>query len=89
MTWTIYINFVPPSQGGSLLNLSLIDQAVSVEKMFENGGHIYVYSPGQGQTTPWGQIVFINSIIQSMVSFAASFPPLNDFVTVFPIQTYR
>ena len=61
---------------------ALIGQAVSVVKMFENGGHIPVYSPGQGQTTPWGQILFINSIIQSIYSFAASFPPLNDFVTV-------
>ena len=31
---------------------------------------------------------FINSIIQSIKSFAASFPLLYDFVTVFPI-TYR
>ena len=30
-------------------------QSVSVEKMFENGGHIYVCSAGQKQTTPWGQ----------------------------------
>ena len=29
-------NFVPPSQGGSTLNLVLIGQAVSEEKMFEN-----------------------------------------------------
>ena len=28
---------------------------------------MYMYiAPGQGQTTPWGQIVFINSIIQSI-----------------------
>ena len=51
---------------------------------------IYMYiAPGQGQTTPWGQIFFINNIIQLIKSFAASVPPLNDFVTVFPIQTYR
>ena len=35
MTWTIYINLFPPSQGGSTLNLALIGQAVSDEKMFE------------------------------------------------------
>ena len=34
--------------------------------------------PGQKQTTPWGQSRFINSIIQSILSFAASFPQLND-----------
>ena len=46
---------------------------------------MYIYiAPGQGQTTPWGQFFFINSIIQSIESFAASLPPLNDFVTVFP-----
>ena len=46
-------------------------------------------APGQGQTTQWGQILFINSIIQSVLSFAASFPPLNDFITVLTIQKYR
>ena len=30
---------------------------------------------------------FINSIIQSIVAFAASFPQLNDFVTVFPFKS--
>ena len=45
---------------------------------------IYMYiAPGQGQTTPWDQIIFINSIIQSVKSFAASFPSLNDFYNVF------
>ena len=40
-------------------------QAVS-EKMF-NIMVIYMYiAPGQGQTTPWGQFFFINSIIQSV-----------------------
>ena len=28
--------------------MALIGQAVSVEKMFENNGHIHVYSPGAG-----------------------------------------
>ena len=50
---------------------------------------IYMYSaPGQGQTTHWGQILFVDSIIQSILNFAASFPPLNDFVTFYPIPTY-
>ena len=57
--------------------------------MFENNGHVHVnIAPGQGKTTP-RVIFFIYSIIQSILSFAAIFPPLNDFVTVFPIQTYR
>ena len=39
-------------------NLALIGQAVSVEKMFENGGHIHVYSPGAGADNPLGTNVF-------------------------------
>ena len=36
---------------------------------------IYMYiAPGQGRSTPWSQFLFINSIIQSMKSFVASFP---------------
>ena len=38
VTWTIYINFRPPSQGGSTKNLALIGQVVSEEKIYENGG---------------------------------------------------
>ena len=60
-------------------------------EMFVNGGHIHVhvYSHGAGADNPLRSIFFINSIIQSIVSFAASFPPFNEFVRVFPIQTYR
>ena len=36
VTWTIYINFRSPSQGGSTYNLALIGQAVSEEKMFKH-----------------------------------------------------
>ena len=35
VTCTIYINFIPPSRGGSTQNLALIGQAVSKEKIFE------------------------------------------------------
>ena len=38
VTWTIYINFRSPSQGGSTENLALIGQAVSEEKIFKNDG---------------------------------------------------
>ena len=37
-----------PFRRGLHINLALIGLAVSVEKMFENGGHILVYSPGAG-----------------------------------------
>ena len=36
VTWTIYINFRSPFQGGSILNLALIGKAVSEEKMFKH-----------------------------------------------------
>ena len=56
--------------------------------MFENKGYVHVYSPGTETDNPWGHF-FINSIIQLIYAFAASFLLLNDFVTAFPIQTYR
>ena len=34
--------------------------------MIENNGYVHVYSPGAGADNPWGQIVFINSFIQSL-----------------------
>ena len=36
VTWTIYINFRSPSQGGCTYNLALIGQGVSEQKTFEN-----------------------------------------------------
>ena len=39
-------------------NLALIGQTVLVEKMFENGGHIQVYSPGAGADKPRGSFFF-------------------------------
>ena len=68
MTWTIYIKSLdfPTIKGGTTRNLALIGQEVSEKKMFENGGHIHVYSQGQEQTIPWGISFFINTIIQSI-----------------------
>ena len=45
--------------------MALIGQAVSVEKMFKNGGYVHVYNPGTGAENPLGSILFINSIIQA------------------------
>ena len=55
---SLYIFF--HSQRGSIWYLALIGQAVS-EKIFANGGHIHVYSPGAGADYPLGSIVFINT----------------------------
>ena len=60
---TIFINFFPTSQGGSTRNLALIGLSLSEKKMFDNNDYILYIAPGQGQTTPWSQIVFINNII--------------------------
>ena len=35
-------------------NMALIGQAVSVKNMFENNGHIHVYSPRAGADNPLG-----------------------------------
>ena len=51
VTCTIYINF--------LCNLTLIGQAVSEKKVFENNGHIHAFSPrgrGRQPSYPWGQM---------------------------------
>ena len=57
--------------------------------MFDYNGYIHVFSPGTGTDNPSDQTLFVNSIILSVWSFAARVPPLNDFITVFPIQKYR
>ena len=72
VTWTIFI-YSLPSQGGSISNLALIDQAALEKKDLENGSHMHEYSPRAGADNPWGQF-YINTFIQSFESFAASFP---------------
>ena len=52
--------------------------------MFENHGYIHLYSPGTGADNILRSIIFLNSIIQSIWSFAASFPQLNDLNYSFP-----
>ena len=44
-------------------------------------------APGQGQATPWGQIVSLTHLFFQF-SPCCKFSPLNGFVTVFPIQMY-
>ena len=63
VTLTIYINFHSPFprriniKFGSVhcFSLTLIGQDFSVEKMFENVGHIHVHSPGTGTDNTLGQ----------------------------------
>ena len=48
--------------------MALIGLAVSVEKMFENGGHIQVYSPGAGADNPPGVKFFSLTVLFSQYS---------------------
>ena len=86
MTKTIFTKFVPTSQNGPTLNLALIGQAVYEKKMFENNGHIHVYSPGAGADNPLASIFFKKNIKSSVnLVICCKFYPLNDFVTVLSI----
>ena len=57
MTKTIFFKLMPILPKGLQIKLALIDQSVS-EKMFENNGHIHVYSPRVGADNPLESIVF-------------------------------
>ena len=51
---------------------------------------IYMYTaPGQGQTTPGVNFFSLTVFFSQYSPSLQVFPPSNDFVTVFPIQTYR
>ena len=55
-----------------------------VSLLFDQPTYMYI-ALGQWQTPPGGNFL-INIIIQSILSFAASLPALNDFATVFPFK---
>ena len=56
VTWTIYINICSPFPRRLHMKfVALIDQAV--QKMFENGGHIQVYSPGAGAVSQFSPLL--------------------------------
>ena len=72
--------------------MALIGQVVSdSEKMFENNGHIHVYSPGAGADNPLGSNSFHKHTIKYPVNLVISckFFQINDFLTVCPIQTHK
>ena len=59
-----------------------------LEKMFENGGEIHVYSPGsRDRQTPGVNFISLTQLFSQVL--CCKFSPLNDFVTVFTIQTCR
>ena len=45
---------------------------------------VHVYSPGQGQTTPWGSEFLCKHIPHVTLVICCKFLPLNDFLTDFP-----
>ena len=74
MTWTIYIDFSSPFPRRLHENLALIGQAVSVEKIYENGGHMHVYIPGAGADTP------LSNLFSLTVLFSQFSPLLQAFL---------
>ena len=63
--------------------------SVSEKKMFENNGYIHVYSPGAGTDNSLWSFFFHKQYYSVNSHLLQVLTPLNDFVTVFPIQTYR
>ena len=57
--------------------------------MLESNGHIHVFSPGAGADNPLGSVCFSLTVFLVNIVHCCNFSPLNDFVTVFPIQMYR
>ena len=58
--------------------------------MFENNGHIHVYSPRAGADNPLGSNYFHLQYYSVNLVLCCKFSPFKyDFVTVFPIQRYR
>ena len=67
VTCTIYIklSFPLPKEAPHEIWLGLAEQFQRRRCLIIMVIYMYI-APGQGQTTPWGQILFINSIIQSI-----------------------
>ena len=47
-----------------------------------------IIAPGQGQTTPWAQNIFLNINLLSICSFLASFLSFNYIFLFFPIPLH-
>ena len=57
--------------------------------VFETYGNVHVFRPGQGQTPPWGKIIFINKNNMSIFLFLTCFsPPVNGIFQIFLIQMH-
>ena len=69
--------------------MALHGKAGSEKKIFENNGHIHVYSPGAGTDNPLRSIYFHKQYYSVKIVLCCKFSPLNDFVTVFYIQTCK
>ena len=55
----------------------------------DHNGHIGVFSPWAGADNPLGYIFFPKHNYLVNLVLCYKFSSLNDFATVFPIQTYR
>ena len=68
------------------MKFGFFGQPVS-KKMFENNGH--AYSPGAGADNPLESFYFNKHNYSVNLVLCCKFSLLNNFVIVFPIQTYR
>ena len=57
----------------------------SEKKIFENNGHIHVYSPGAGANNNRCHFLFQKCIVSVYLVICCKFITFNYFVTVFPI----
>ena len=57
--------------------------------MFENNGHLHVYNPGTGQTSPGGRLMFHKHKYSVNVVISCKFSRSNDVLTVFHLTHRR
>ena len=68
------INFLPPFPRRLNIKFGFDWPSGLEKKIFENGGHIHVYTPGQGQSNPWGQIVSLTDLFCQFSPLLLVFP---------------
>ena len=85
---TIYINFLSHFSREIHIYFTLIGQLVS--EMFENNGLIRIcIQPMTGADKPRRSFFSLIVLFSQYSPLLQVFSPLNDFKTVFPIQTYN
>ena len=94
VTWTIYINFLSPFLRRLHMKFGDVSEKMFENNIFENDMfgknniNIHVYSPGTGVDDPLGYFFHKHNYSVNLI-LCCNFYPLNNFGTLFPIQTYR